>query len=345
MNNPLEVKGPKNQDSLTEHAELVTVPKPTGLFGRLVERLRETFNQPTREGEVRPLGGRVQENEAKRADRVLEQFLSVAQKLESKLEGDLVNHVQNAIEMIMRDFKRIQKRAAHSPEENSQAYRSWISKAKRWIELDAKGTDPVAIIDAIIKQQFNDLDELIDQDLRVIHDYEAHLLADLPISPEEKDRMGGIYKQLKQHTEALIQLKEKPSLIELHCVSQWKESVDRRRNYHFDKALHAIDVLVAKLSPAESEAEKINEDLLPIVSELEFLQEAAFQLMQDASPISSSDDLSRKKMLISCLELQQRVHELNSNLHLTQELFEQLQSIQKDLLEVEKVMTESSFLL
>lgn len=380
------VKGQKNRNSKAEQVEVHTVPKQNGLFGRFIERIRETFGGlhakrdlkvdceaaddaicnnalalarteeqsasdaapqftlrslfarklPVSQPVARPLGGRVQESDASRADRVLEQFLAVAQKLERNLGGDLVNHVQNAMELIRRDFKRIQKRAAQSPEEkNAEAYRSWIGKAKRWIELDAKANDPVAIIDAIIKQQFNDLDELIDQDLRVIHDYESHLLADLPISPDEKDAMEKvIHKQLAQHTEALAQLKEKPPLMELHCVSQWKENVDRRRNYHFDKALYAIDALVAKLSPVAFEAEEVDEHLASILSEVEFLQEATTNLQQEALERSSE----RKKMQTSCAELQHKVHLLNSNLHLTQELFEQLQAIQKDLTGIESLI-------
>ncbi|MBA3238549.1 MAG: hypothetical protein H0T62_09425 [Parachlamydiaceae bacterium] len=337
MNNPIEGKSQKNQNSMSEQTNVILVPPlQTGIFGRLIERIKEAFNQPASENGIRPLGGRVQESDVRQADRVFDQFLAVAKKLEGNIEGDLVNHVQGALDLIMRDFKRIQKRAAQAPEENCEAFSSWIGKAKRWIELDAKVNDPVAIIDAIIKQHFNDLDELIDQDLRVIHDYEAHLLADLPISSEEKDAMEKvIYKQLTQHTQALAQLKEKPPLMELHSFSEWKENVDRHRNYHFDKALHAIDALVAKLSPLESKVEEINENLVAILSEVDFLQAATFKLMQDALKVSLTDDLGRKRLQTSCSELQLKIHLLNSNLHLTQDLFEHLQSIQNDLVEVE----------
>lgn len=312
----------KSQNSKVEQVEVNSSPKQSGMIGRFIERIKGTFNQ----SEVRSLGGRVQ-SDAIRADKILEQFLVVAQKLEERLDGDLVGYVQNAMELIRRDFKRIQKRATQSPEENSEAYCNWIGKAKRWIELDAKANDPAVIIDAIIKQQFNDLDELIDQDLRVIQDYETHLLADLPISSDEKESMEKvIQKQLEQHISALAQLKEKPLSMELHCVSQWKESVDRRRNYHFDKALHAIDTLVAKLSPV-SEVEEVNEHLASLISEVELLQEATTNLQQEVIEGSSELDQMRK----TSAELQQKVHVLNSNLHLTQELFEQLQSIQKDL--------------
>lgn len=308
------------------------------LFARLIDRIKSTFG-PSKDTKPSSLQGRIHEGDSKLAGKflagkVLDRFLNVAQKMETKLDSELVCHVQAAMELITRDFRRIQKKVVNvSGEESEKVYKNWMVKAKRWIELDTKLHDRAAIIDTVIKQLFLDLDEMIDQDLQVIFDYEAHILADLSVSVEEKHKLEQvILAQLAPHTQALIKLKEHPYNLELYKVAEWKEDVDQRRQKHFEKALHAIDAIIANLSPTSIADEgEPNEIVAAISTELEHLRQACVGLLQSAQKLDPTDESEKKNLRSTLLLLQQQAHHLNGNLHLTQELFDQLQIIQDDL--------------
>lgn len=313
------------------------------LFGRLIDCIKTTF-MPSKETKLSSLQGRIHENETnilskkKLADTVLDNFLSLAQKMEAKLDSELVVHVQAAMELITRDFRRIQKKVVNtSGEESEKVYHNWMTKAKRWIELDTKLHDRVAIIDTVIKQFFLDLDDLIDQDLQVIFDYEAHILADLSVSADEKAKLEQIIlAKLAPHTQALIQLKEHPYDLELYKVAEWKEKVDARRQKHFDKALHAIDAIIANFSPEsiDFDEELPSEEVNEITSELEILHQACNGLLSSIQKLTLSDpanEIEIKNLKSSLCLLQEKAHHLHGNLHLTHEHFDYLQGIQEDL--------------
>lgn len=308
------------------------------LFVRLIDRIKSTFGSP-KDAKPTPLKGRIHEEKSKLADRVLDRFLSVAQKIEHKLDSELVNHVQAAMELITRDFRRIQKKAVNfSGEESEKIYNNWMTKAKRWIELDTKLHDRAAIIDTVMKQLFLDLDELIDQDLQVIFDYEAHILADLSVTPQEKNQLEQvILAKLAPHTQALIKLKQHPHNLELYRVAEWKEEVDLRRQKHFEKALHAIDAIIANLSPSAQavEEEEPDEAMVAITSEMELFHQACAGLLKSVQMLEVNDANGKKNLRPTLLLLQQQAHHLNANLHLTHDLFERLQIIQSDLERIE----------
>lgn len=314
---------------------------PPSLFVRLIDRIKGTFGSQ-KEAKSTSLQGRIHEEEGKLADKVLDRFLSLAQKIEHKLDSELVSHVQSAMELITRDFRRIQRKAANNRgEESEKIYNDWMIKAKRWIDLDTKLHDRAAIIDTVMKQLFLDLDELIDQDLQVIFDYEAHILADLTVTPEEKNQLEQlILAKLAPHTQALIKLKEHPHNLELYRVAEWKEEVDLRRQKHFEKALHAIDAIIANLSPGLQavEEEELSEDVAAITSEMELFQQACEGFLKSVENLHANDATSKKNLRPTLLLLQQQAHHLNANLHLTQELFDRLQVIQSDLERIESLI-------
>lgn len=314
---------------------------PPSLFSRLIDRIKSSFGSP-KDAKPAPLQGRIHEKDSKLADRVLDRFLTVAQKMETKLDSELVSHVQAAMELITRDFRRIQKKVVNvSGEESEKVYNNWMVKAKRWIELDTKLHDRAAIIDTVMKQLFLDLDELIDQDLQVIFDYEAHILADLSVTQEEKSKLEQIIlAKLAPHTQALIKLKEHPYNLELYKVAEWKEEVDLRRQKHFEKALHAIDAIIANLSPSTQfeEEEEPNEAVKAITSELELFHQACAGLLNSAQKLDANDENGKKNLRPTLMLLQQQAHHLNANLHLTHKLFDRLQIIQSELEQIEALI-------
>lgn len=328
----------KNDETIEEAALPDDKQTPPSLFGRLIDRIKSTFISQ-KDAKPAPLNGRIHENKSKLADKVLDRFLTVAHKMEDKLDSELVNHVQAAMELITRDFRRIQKKVVNVSDVESEAvYNNWMIKAKRWIELDTKLHDRAAIIDTVMKQLFLDLDELIDQDLQVIFDYEAHILADLSVSSEEKGKLETIIlEKLAPHTQALIKLKEHPEGLELFKVAEWKEEVDVRRQKHFEKALHAIDAIIANLSPSSSlqEEEEPNEAIAAITLELDLLEQGCEDLFKSAQKLKANDENGKKNLRPALLLLQQQAHHLNANLHLTHELFDQLQVVQLDLEKIE----------
>lgn len=318
-----------------------TSATPVSLFGRLIDRIKNTFKSP-KDVKSAPLQGRIHERDRNLADKVLDRFLTVAQKLETKLDSELVDHVQAAMELITRDFRRIQKKVVNaSGEESEKVYNNWMIKAKRWIELDTKLHDRAAIIDTVMKQLFLDLDDLIDQDLQVIFDYESHILADLSVSQEEKNNLEQIIlEKLAPHTQALIKLKDHPNDLELYKVAEWKEEVDLRRQKHFEKALHAIDAIIANFCPSslQNDEGEPSEAVIAITSELELLYHACEGLVRSAQVLDANDENGKKNLRSTLSLLQQQAHHLNANLHLTHELFDRLQIIQTDLEQIESLI-------
>lgn len=312
------------------------------LFGRLLGTLRSTFVSDA--ATPPPLAGRrFQESTDKQANKILDHFLIIAQKLETHLDDhELATYVQTAMDSIKRDYHRIQKKAAHSPtKQNEQILHEWMRKAKGWIELDAKLHDRAAIINAVIRQQFSTLDELIDQDLQLIFDYETHILSDLPITLNEKGKLEQvILAHLTPHTQALIKLKEHPPKLELHKVAQWKENIDRTRGLYFEKALHAIDAIVGTLSPVSIGPKESNQLLEATGLEIAHLQQGTKELFQEALRLIPEYETGRKKIESTLLLLDQQTHLLSGNLQLTHELFEQLQEIQRELEQIRTMISQ-----
>ncbi|MBA3602672.1 MAG: hypothetical protein H0W50_03325 [Parachlamydiaceae bacterium] len=344
MLNNIKSDDESDKNSMTkEKKESPNMQQPPSLFSRLIDGIKNTFAPPLPRTTPLPLQGRINESPSKQANKILDHFLDVAQKFEKHLDDELVIHVQTAMESIKRDFHRIQKKASQSTNnQNEVVLHNWMKKAKGWIELDAKLHDRAAIINAVIKQQFSALDELIDQDLQLIFDYETHILSDLPIEANEKSKIEQmILTSLTPHTQALIKLKAQPPTLELHKFAQWKETIDRTRGHHFEKALHAIDAIVDKISPASSLPVEPNQKLDAITSEIDLLQKKSTMTLQEAFELVAHNDEIKKKLESSLLALQQQSHRLSGDLNLTQDHFEQLQAIQSDLEQIEGMLHQN----
>lgn len=335
MINHLEENKPDSKNSEKE-ISIVSPSKNQGLFGRLLDRIKSSLTSP-KNVPAGSLQGRIQTSPTKQASKVLDQFLSIAQEFEKHLDEELIIHVKAAMDLIRRDFRRIQKKAANvSDKESEEVFHAWMTKAKRWIELDNKLHDRAAIIDIIIKQHFSDLEELIDQDLQVIFDYEANSLADLTISEDEKRKLEEIIlNRISPYTQALIKLKECPTGIDLYKVAQWKEEIDKNRQKYFEKALHAIDSVIADQSIKPREAEE-KSMLTGLEEEIETLKQSTLKLLMDVQQEQSIDE--KKKYISILLPMQQKAHQLNGNLHLSHELFELLQEVQIELDRIEQIL-------
>lgn len=335
----VESEDVSGENSLLPDKSLDIKKTSPNLFSRLIDRIKNSFVTSKSSSTAR-LAGRIHERESKSAVKILDKFLAVARRMESRLDPELVGHVQAAMELITRDFRRIQKKATNGSEEESEkVYTTWMVKAKRWIELDTKLHDRAAIIDIVMKQLFLDLDDLIDQDLQVIFDYESHILADLSVSHEEKSKLEQmILATLAPHTQALIKLKEHPDNLELYKVARWKEEVDLRRQKYFDKALQSIDAIIASFLPSTLQAEEEEEQnpaVQAMATQMENFHNACLDLLNSAQKLEADDEGSKKAIRATLLLLQQQAHGLNANLHLTHALFDRLQTIQENLERIE----------
>lgn len=315
--------------------EAAVLPEESGFFSRVVERIKSSFSS-LQSGPAGSLKGRILEGGSQHASNVHASVLSVAKKLKRHLDAELAGHVQAAMELITRDFQRIQKRVVNATsEETEKVMNQWICKAQRWIELDAKVHDRAEIINTIMKQLFHDLEDLINQDLQVIFDYEAHILADLAISPDEKNQLEQlILLQLTPHTQALINLKARPENLQLSDLALWKKDVDCLRQKYFENALHAIDVIIDSLSPQKLVETETDDPATALFSDVELLEQACSQLMQKALQVKQ-DGSCRSQLRPLLEQLQQQAHELNGNLLLTHAQFDQVQLVQKQLLQIE----------
>lgn len=342
-------KNNKSEESISNNSASPKLEQ--GLFGRFVDRIKNTFAPTANMQNPISLKGRVFENDKHsishqshthtytQIENLNERLEAVGQKFDDHLDQELIGYVKEAMELITRDYRRLQKRAAQAIDDG-KACHIWMAKAKHWVGLDTKLHNRTAVIDALIKNYFVDLEARIEQDLQVILDYKKNVIADLALSMEEKNQLTKTLKeQLLPYLQGLIQLKETPSELELHKIKKWEIKVNENRTVLFEKALNLIEEMKSSFDSIEIDVEKQSDHLVAIDTAISSLQENTSQLLQQAISVAFvSDEVMKKSLKASLLPLQHQAHELNGNLHLTSEQFELLQGIQNDLVEVEALL-------
>jgi hypothetical protein len=202
-----------------------------------------------------------------------------------------------------------------------------MTKATLWIELEEKITDSRVIIDAVIHHHFHGSNDLIDQDLQVIRDYEMNTLEMLPLNEEEALALKKqIEIELLPPLQTLISLKDKPLIENLDALFLWIDEVDRRRSQLFDKSLHIIDHMVQAVSP-ESATEEGHEHLVEVLTQLAFLEEEIPQVIAEFQYREHLSVERRRLVETRRKALEEELHALNLNLRLTPDLCERLQRL------------------
>lgn len=327
--------GPSEKMGIDFVAKPLAGKEEPSLLNRFVGRIRNTFFQQPQS----KLAGRVHEL-TQNTDEVLKRLDNIKEELRTQIDGDLYKYVESAIDPMSRDVKRIQKlmEKKGSPLHQAAAfkkYNEWIEKAKLWVGLESRIHDKKAVIEAIIKHTFAESDELIDHDLQVIREYEAQIVANLPISDEERNSITHLINlKLQPHIQALAHLKHKPPRIELGKVTHWRSEVDRKRNMHHDDALHDIDEVIQEVAPTASNDSE-NEHILEVFEQVVTLEEDIPKFIKEYEVIDPKDEDIKNLFQARLKTFLQEIHQLSLDLRLTPQLYERLQVLQ-DLLVKDK---------
>ncbi len=281
------------------------------------------------------------------AKKTLVKLLNVKAALKSQVNSELFQQIEIAIDPIANDAKRIQNMMDsinnHQDfKKTGKKFNQWITKAERWVKLDSKLNLQVSVIEAIIEQNFVDSTDRIDQDLKVIADYKAHLLQNLAVSPEEKESLKlFINEKLTIHTVELKKLKEKPESLDIHKIAKWKDKVDQQRSHHFENALHKIDAIIEQMSPVIDESDDSDDELNALEVEAKIIEKDALSMIFNTSQKRGSD--KEKTSLLSRFQwLQQKTHQQHLDLQLPAEKSEQLGKISTMLDRIHSKMSEHS---
>lgn len=248
MNKSIETDEHKIITSLS-HQEIKS-KKSENIFKRFFSAIKAPF----REAQPPSLKGKIQEFH-NHSNTIIEQLCSVKNLLEKQIEGEVFEHVKNAIDPMIRDIRKLQERTQklRLKTENeifaSPKYEMCKHKAKLWIDLhsqseysDVNNSD---VIETLCNHLFKESEENIKKDLHIIKNYKENALAHLKISKQERKNLEtSIHEELRHHTEELKKLKNKPQNMALEELEKWKSQTHEKRSLHFSKALKVIDEAV-----------------------------------------------------------------------------------------------------
>lgn len=317
-----------------------SLQQPKSLFSLLIERIKKTF-QPTVHDEGK-LSGRVQQlNQT--SIMLLQRLRKIKEKIKQHADEQLFIYVSSLLDPLVRSITGIQRTLMQHGSVIMQAkafkkYSNWVIKAELWVGIESNLEDEESITRAMILHIKQEADELIDQDLQVIRDYEEHILDSLPLNDDEMNLLKNqIETELTEQVINLEKLKEKPEVFDLQTIFAWKDDVDRRRSKYFDRALHIIDEIIYKISPTSS-SEEVHDHLVEVLTQIVYLEEEIPSLVEGISEERLNDPIYIQITTSKIDSFEQELHELNLNLRLTPDLYDRLQLLSGKLGDAKKII-------
>lgn len=321
----------------------VKIKVKTTLLDRFVERIKSSFLffQAKPETDIQ-LIGRIQDLK-KRIFDVLSQLKSIKNKIKNDFDPELSKFIEAIIEFLLKDIERIEKSSERQTSVSQQAhsfqkYAEWLEKAKFWVTLCSQTKDKKNIQIAVVEHNINEVLDMIERDLQIIHDYMEHMIDNLSIDEKEKKLIfQTLETRLNPYIKSLKALKIKPSNIDLKGIIPWKAQVDKRREKYFDGALHAIDKIITDINPL-STSDESHDHLVDILSQIAYLEEEVPRIYQEIIESGTIDEIRRGVIRLTLNTLQEEVHQLNLDLRLTPELIDRLQTISDNLDNTQKLL-------
>lgn len=261
---------------IDERVEQTKRKETSGLVDRLMTKIKESLHpkQAVPSDEKR-LAGRISELDQNAGD-VSNYLLKVKQALKSEIEGDLINYVDSVMDPMIREVERIRlslkqdRNVVEHPENSLKKYADWISRAKLWVEICSAKKDKELIADAILEYTVSDFVACIERDLQLISDYQDHLLANL-VDYESKGIKESIAPRIAPYVSGLLALTKKPDNLRLENFQQWRDIVEKKRDFFFNVIFQIIDNVVDRAG-ATSHAGESQEGIIHILQELAYLE-------------------------------------------------------------------------
>ncbi len=279
--------------------------------------------------EEHKLLGRIHELN-KNASDVLNVLNTVREDLKKEVDDELYPFVEAVMNPMIRDICRIQKVVKkeglmHQQIDAFNQYNEWINRAKLWVQICSTSKNRDVIEKAIIQHTFEDFIVIIDRDLKLICDYEEHLLDELDITDEEKTSLRiEIEKGLTIYLKSMKALKNFPKNLKLEDLTTWKDQADKRRDRYFNTVLQVIDNKTGEFNPSKKNKED-HDVLLGSFEQVSYL-EVEIPLLAEKIELSK-DSFEIEVSLQQLLALQEEVDELYHDIRTPSSIIERLQDL------------------
>lgn len=261
---------------IDERAEQLKRQKMSSLMDRFIFKVRETLqNQGSNANAQKRLTGRINELNRNATD-VLDYLVKVKQLLKSEVEAELVNYVDAVMDPMIREIERIrsmlrQDRSVMThPEDSLKKYTDWISRAKLWVEICSAKKDKETITKAILEYTVADFAASIERDLKLICDYQEHVLANFDLAQREETKET-ISPRIAPYMNSLIGLVEKPDNLNLENFQEWRSVAEKKRDHFFNVILQIIDNIADEISATSTSVES-QEDIIHILKKMAYLE-------------------------------------------------------------------------
>lgn len=305
-----------------------------------------------REKKEATLVGRIHAELQKDAHEMLNEIKCLKDALKKELEkhdeGHLWNSFEAVVNPLMREYAQIERKLKaqyDSLDTNTTAiksYNDWIIKAKLWVTLCSRPSDREGLIKVVVAHTMQVSDDIIDRDLKTLHDYKVHELHQLKLIPDElQDISRKLEQEMEPHILALQKLKHnKPLDMKLENLTEWKGAIDESRTKHYNTALHIIDNLVNSIAPVPLKEEE-QEHLKEIFESVAYLEEEV-PIFKGHLQHADFSDITECLMLEGQLSfLEEEVHKLNRDLRLTPELIDRVTTLIHELTQARKYFQQA----
>jgi hypothetical protein len=288
------------------------------------------------------LVGRIRNELQKDAKEILNKLKSLKESLRAELESHYESQLWSSIEAVvnplLREYNQIEKKLmdqSTSIETHTTAiksYNEWIVKAKLWVTLCNLANDRQDIVHAVVIHTKQVLNDIIDRDLKTLHDYKLHEVRNIGLNFQEIEAVSStIGNKIKPHVEELEALKKhNPKDIKFDHLMKWKAEVNALRANHYEAALHIIDSIIQSVSP-----EPIQDDALDHLKEvferLAYLEEELPIFLGHLKRVDLKEDVTKQMLEGQLMFLEEEIHKVNRDLRLTPELADRAAFIIQEL--------------
>lgn len=305
------------------------------VFGRFVQKVSLIFTKTPQTSELK-LNGRIRELQTI-ADTVLFELLDFKKDIKEKIDPDLFSLVTTILDPLIKEAGREPPSIEKMDNTAKQVkvfsrYVDSIEKAKAWVEIGKTQTTKEALEQALIQQTAKEFLSRIDRDIQVIQDYLSHALSSLEMSEILKNELKeSLMPGLSPKMLVLHQLKKLPADFSLSSFIQWRSNADRHREILFGEILHIIDSFSHDFLPSPQK-ETENAQAKAILNQINSLEERIGKISLEMGNTRQMDENQRKNFQVILERLEAEVHQLNTNLHLSPEHGEIIESFLETLL-------------
>lgn len=310
------------------HAKGVSKPTEKPLQG-LFRRIGEFLQGEEKAKEEHPLIGRISELHSS-AEEGLVALISFKQRMEREADPQLYSFICTLVDPIIKEVSRIQQsieREGNTAQKvkSFTRYVDWIEKAHEWVRLGKDCTGGEEVKQAVISQTVKDFTAKIDGDIRVVQDYLNHAMSELNLSDALKSELKEkLMPELSPSLRELYSLRLPEKELSLEEFIEWRLQADHNREHLFGRALHVIDTFSEEFLPSPSRESETGHALAGM-TQLNYVESNLSEVALELEGDQPMDGETRRRYLERLNRLDDEIHHLNGNLHLSHEQHDRLQ--------------------